>query len=106
MKKGHGPNSETSLFKYVGSKSCYATLEKTVYLSNIDFECIIVTVNIGSCKVCVCVVYCPPDGSIEFLDSLYNTLNSLDVDLFSSFFSLEILISILFTNSSTFLTTD
>ena len=58
---------------------------KIVYLGNNSFECIIVTINLGACRVCVCVVYHPPSSGIEFFDSLYYTLCSLDVDLFSNF---------------------
>ncbi len=64
----------------------YMLRHKIIYLGNVNFECVIVTVNVGSCKICVGVVYRPPSSSsVEFLDSLYNTLCSLDVDLFSNF---------------------
>ena len=55
---------------------------EVVHLGNTDFECIIVSVTVGSCKFCVCVV--ASSGS-EFLDTLYDTLCSLNVDLFANF---------------------
>ena len=41
-----------------------------IFIGSSNFECIIITVHVGSCKVSVCVVYRPPSSGTAFLDSL------------------------------------
>ena len=56
-----------------------------IFLGNSTFECIIVSILIGSCKFCICLFYRPPNSSIEVLDNLYSVLGNIDVSLFSHF---------------------
>jgi len=56
-----------------------------IFLGNCTFECIIVSILIGSCKFCICLFYRPPNSSIEVLDNLYSVLGNIDVSLFSHF---------------------
>lgn len=58
---------------------------KVIYLGNGSFECIIVSLQFGPCKVCVCLLYRPPNSSCDFLDYLYDVLCSIDISLFSNF---------------------
>ena len=41
---------------------------KVIYLGNGSFECITVSLQFGPCKVCVCLLYRPPNSSCDFLD--------------------------------------
>ena len=54
-------------------------------MSNGSFECIIVSLQFGPCKVCVCLLYRPPNSSCDCLDYLYDVLCSIDISLFSNF---------------------
>ena len=56
-----------------------------IFLGNCTFECIVVSVLIGSCKFCICLLYRPPSSSVDVLDNLYSVLCSLDVCLYSHF---------------------
>ena len=58
---------------------------KLIYLGNGSFECITVSLQFGPCKVCVCLLYRPPNSSCDFLDYLYDVLCSIDISLFSNF---------------------
>ena len=58
---------------------------KVIYLGNGSFECIIVSLQFGPCKVCVCLLYRPPNSSCDFLDYLYDVLCSIDISLFFNF---------------------
>ena len=35
-----------------------------IFLGNCTFECIVVSVLIGSCKFCICLLYRPPSSSV------------------------------------------
>ena len=50
-----------------------------------SIECIFVTVEISSCKVNVCVFYCPPSSNVEYLENLYNNLSSFYPFLLNNF---------------------
>ena len=56
-----------------------------IFLGNCTFECIVVSVLIGSCKFCICLLYRPPSSSVDVLDNLYSVLCNLDVCLYSHF---------------------
>jgi len=58
---------------------------KVIYSGNGSFECIIVSLQFGPCKVCVCLLYRPPNSSCDFLDYLYDVLYSIDISFFSNF---------------------
>ena len=36
-----------------------------IFLGNCTFECIVVSVLIGSCKFCICLLYRPPSSSVD-----------------------------------------
>ena len=63
---------------------------KVIYLGDDSFECVIVCVLTGCCKLCFCLFYRPPNSSFDVLDSLYSVLCSIDVALYSHFSLLEI----------------
>ena len=52
---------------------------------NYNLKCIIVSVVINSCKLCICLLYRPPNSSFDVLDSMHDILCDLDVSLFSHF---------------------
>ena len=54
-------------------------------VGNYNSECIIVSVVINSCRVCICLLYRPPSSGFDVLDSLHDSLCNLDVSLFSHF---------------------
>ena len=45
-----------------------------IFLGNCTFECIIVSILIGSCKFCICLLFRPPNSSVDVLDNLYSVL--------------------------------
>ena len=59
-----------------------------IFVGHLNFECIVVLLNVGVCKVCVCLLYRPPSSGIDVLDNLYDILCTLDLSLFSNFFTL------------------
>ena len=58
---------------------------EVIYSGNCNFECVIVSIQFGHCKFCVCLLYRPPNSSNDFLDYLYDVLCTLDISLFSNF---------------------
>ena len=58
---------------------------KVIFSGNSCFECVIVSIQFGYCKVCVCLLYRPPNSNNDFFDSLYDILCTLDISLFSNF---------------------
>ena len=64
---------------------CNNLSHKVIYLGNGSFECVIVSIQLGHCKVCVCLLYRPPNSSNDFFDNLYDVLCTLDISLFSNF---------------------
>ena len=59
-------------------------LYKIIFSGNL-LECIIVIISSGSCKLCVCLFYRPPNSCADILVSLYSTLCRIDISLFSHF---------------------
>ena len=58
---------------------------KVIYSGVCNFECVIVSIQLGHRKVCVCLLYRPPNSSSDFFDCLYDVLCTLDISLFSNF---------------------
>ena len=56
-----------------------------IFTGNCNFECIVLSITINLCKLCICLLYRPPSSSFEVLNSLHDVLCNLDVSLFSHF---------------------
>ncbi len=60
-------------------------LVKTIFVGNHSFECIVVSIFIGSCTYCLCLLYRPPGSGVDILDQLHSMLGNLNISLFSHF---------------------
>ena len=61
-----------------------------ILTGNCNFECIVLSVTINLCKVCICLLYRPPNSCFDVLNSLHDTICNLDVSLFPTLFLLAI----------------
>jgi len=66
---------------FISNKLYYSV----IFVGNNSFECIFVSLTYSSCKFCVCLLYRPPSHTSDVLNSLYDTLFSLNTSLFTNF---------------------
>ena len=67
---------------FISNKLYYSV----IFVGNNSFECIIVSLTYSSCKFCVCLLYRPPSHACDVLNSLYDTLFSLNTSFFYKFY--------------------
>lgn len=56
-----------------------------LFMGDVDFECIVVSLGVDFCNFYVCLLYRPPNEQ-QVLDTLFSTLCTLNSNVFSNFY--------------------